>query len=448
MQYTLHFDAVYRILRYSKYILIARSETSEQLRDIVESIIFRIMREGQVTILKLVNTIKNEADETVTVHDLQEAFCHLFENHSVCLSKDLSDNFEQTLTSRSLSDKKESLSLIRTFFEEARVSQEDKESSDPPASKKRKKENSSDKVFWKINFKHFDQALVYAQITTGVRGRFGDERVSAVAKSFLSISSSKSTTLQTTTDPAFRSDIYDVARKETESAMQEDEFSGCLSMLVESSDGIVSCYDEDLGGGKYCFEVLKSLERMVESLVSTVVEQKFGSKFSRVFRIILTQKLFPQKRIEEAAMLPPKDCRDVIFTLAKDGFVKTNYYSKFPDYLPAKTHYVYRVDLESVVRMLIATCHKAVLNTIQRRHSEQNQQLIDKKRHINQIIEDLRQQEGTEQQINDLENLFTSHDQEVLAAAETAIRKCHLAELQTDDTCLVLESWLKLRECD
>lgn len=151
--------------------------------------------------------------------------------------------------------------------------------------------------------------------------------------------------------------------------------------------------------------------------------------------------------VEELAMMPPRDCKEMLFTLVKSGFLRTNYYSKAIDYMPAKSHYIFVVDWDQVTRMVMNTCFKTILNCGRRREHEfqQNKLLIEKKSYVEQQISQLALQEGTEQQISDLQGSFTENDLRVIEASEHASRKLHVAELQADQTLFLLETWLGMK---
>lgn len=413
-----------------------------------EFIVIEVLKEGQLRIQSLVKSFNSLPQNDLTLFDLESAFAQLVETELIMMSIDVrKDSFQDQLdigkdnfTCTSISEP-----LIKELFQSA-AAVKTEVADDPPAKKvKRESPDNGSSVYFSVNYEKADQMLRDALIITSLRNRFSDESTAAVAESLVRLSSKLSVPgspmSSTVTVEAIANDLAALG-------LNESDVRSCLSVLVEEADSGVKAVERLAGGGLYAVDALHVLQRLVEATVASIIEQKYGARYARVFRIVLAHKAQPQKLIEENALMPPKDCKEIIFTLLRDGLIKTNYYTRTADYAPGKTHFLFSIDLEQVARRIMSTCCHAITNVITRRHfeHENNRLLIERKSHVDTLVAQLEQQEDTEQQVQDLTATFSSRDLELIASAERAFQKLQLAELQVEETLFTLQTWLQLKQ--
>jgi hypothetical protein len=335
-------------------------------------------------------------------------------------------------------------SSVKNLFSSAsKVKTED--GAEPPHKRtKSRDKDDEDNVYFCINFEKADQILRDVVITDSLRNRFADETIGLIAESVVRLTSS----MTVPGSPLSSAASFDtIARNMSSVTLSKEELQSCLDVLAEETDFGIKPVERLAGGGMFCVDSLRVMTKIVEALLAAVIEQKFGGRYARVFRILLVHKSLPHKVVEENALMPPKDCKEIIFTLVREGFVKTNYYTRTVDYAPAKTHFLFSIDLEQVVRRVIGVCCHSIVAAITRRNHEydSNRHLIERKAHVDHQVALLELQEGAEQQIDDLRATFTPRDLEVIAAAERASRKLQLAEIQVEESLFILQSWLNLK---
>lgn len=408
-----------------------------------------VLKEGQLTINSLVKSFNSLPQTDVTLLDLESAFIQLVETELITISIDVrKDSFQDQLdvgkdnsTATLISE-----SMIKELFQSAAIVKT--EVADDPAVKRVKTESPADSssVYFSVNYDKADQMLRDAVIISSLRNRFNDESVAAVAESLVRLSSK----LSVPGSPMSSSvTVESIINDLKELGLSEADVRSCLNVLVEEPDSGIRAVERLAGGGLYAVDALHVLQRVVEATVASMIEQKYGSRYARVFRIVQANKSQPQKLIEENALMPPKDCKEIIFTLLRDGLVRTNYYTRTADYAPGKTHFLFSIDLEQVSRRLMSTCCHAIINVIKRRHFEHdsNRLLIERKSHVDALIAQLQAQEDTEQQVEDLKATFSTRDLELIDSAERAFRKLQMAELQVEETLFTLQTWLQLKLC-
>lgn len=420
----------------------------ETHKDVAEFVLTEILKEGLITITKLVKLFNELPESDLTLKDLESVVTQLCQGEFIRVMQDVRQyNFEDKLERPELKDDDEegTVTLVKSIFEG--VASQQCTSTEGPALKKRKTSTEGDGIYWGFNFERCHQLMRDEEIVSGFERKYGvSDSIGTVVKSILRLASKRTNFLSPTTTSVYRTDISQFCQDQQQ-PMTDDDLTQALEVLTDSSDGLVLVGEKNVGGGSYSLSVLRCLEKLTSETIASIVEHKFGSRASRIFRILAANRMFPQKMVEEQAMMAPKDCKEIMFTLVKSGFIRTNYYSKVTDYAPPKTHFIFSVDWDQVTRMVMNTCIKTVLNTSRRRAFEyqQNKALIEKKSYVEQQISQLRLQEGTEQQIADLEGYFTENDLKVIESSENACRQLHVGELHADQTLFLLETWLCMR---
>nr|XP_047140589.1 DNA-directed RNA polymerase III subunit RPC3 isoform X2 [Hydra vulgaris] len=213
--------------------------------------------------------------------------------------------------------------------------------------------------------------------------------------------------------------IFDLIKKlPSTPRLDQQEVYQYLSLLSdEKTGGFVSKTDE-AAGGMYSVNIQTSLEMICESVCSTIVMERFGSKACRVFRLLIQKRLLEQKQIGELAMIPFKDVKELLYKLFEESFLTIQEVSKTKDYAPSRSFYLFGVDMPQVSRLLLNRSYQAMGNLMLRRkfEMEENKRLLEKDEKIEGILAALStSNEQTEQVIQELEELITPTEKEQLA---------------------------------
>ena len=84
-------------------------------------------------------------------------------------------------------------------------------------------------------------------------------------------------------------------------------------------------------------------------LVQTIVKRRFGENACRIFRLLHYKPQLEQKQISELAMIPLKDCREILGKLLKHEYVRMQEVARTTDHAPSRTYYLWKVHLSSVL---------------------------------------------------------------------------------------------------
>ncbi|KAF2986654.1 hypothetical protein EK904_006746 [Melospiza melodia maxima] len=85
---------------------------------------------------------------------------------------------------------------------------------------------------------------------------------------------------------------------------------------------------------------------------------RFGSRCARIFRLLLRKKHLEQKQVEDFAMIPAKEAKDMLYRLLSENLVALQEIPKTPDHAPSRTFYLYTVNVMAAARMLLHRCYK------------------------------------------------------------------------------------------
>ncbi|GFO13557.1 DNA-directed RNA polymerase iii subunit rpc3-like [Plakobranchus ocellatus] len=278
--------------------------------------------------------------------------------------------------------------------------------------------------YWCVNVHQFhhhfrDQAIIAAV------ARIIDQKASEVMRTMLRLSETKTIP----TDPS----SADLSFTEIYNAIPKDKI-----MTRNVVDQYLKCLSQNC-----CDFVTKAVEALSISEIETVVLERFGSKALRMYRVLLAEKQVEQKQVEEKAMLPPKEAKELLYKMFAENFVTLTELSKAPDHAPARTFYFFNVNLLQVSRMILEKCYKAAANVMIRRQKciLENKRLLDKQERVEAIISSL-DAESAAAQKEEIEQMVTPSERKQLKKVEDASKMLETSELLLDHTIFILETYI------
>ncbi|XP_070991091.1 DNA-directed RNA polymerase III subunit RPC3-like [Oncorhynchus clarkii lewisi] len=145
----------------------------------------------------------------------------------------------------------------------------------------------------------------------------------------------------------------------------------------------------------------------------------FGSRSARIFRLLLRKHHLEQKQVEDFAMIPAKEAKDMLYTLLKSLRLLTT-----PLHVPSTCTL-------STSCLLPAYCY----NTATRR-------LLEKSQRIVAILASLQASGAEPEQLTEVEEMITAPERQQLEALRHHINKLDSTENQVDETVFLLESYI------
>ncbi|XP_066917315.1 DNA-directed RNA polymerase III subunit RPC3-like [Clytia hemisphaerica] len=300
-----------------------------------------------------------------------------------------------------------------------------------------------DGIYWCLNTQKFDQYFLDQLIITATSERL-DQSAGKIVSTMLKMTESDRNIMT----PATKSvSIYDLCKKmPSVPKLDENEVHQYLSLLSDDKTGGFVTKTDEAAGGMYAVNMRKSVEIICQAACSTIVQERFGSKACRVFRLLLEKRHLEQKQIGELAMIPFKDVKELLYKLFEERMVKVQEITKTSDYAPSRTFYLFAVDLPQVVRLLMNRCFQAIGNMMIRRDSEEeeNKRLLEKNEKIEGILSALSgTTEDTEQVMRELEELITPTEKQQLEKLKINLARLEQGEIQIEDTVFILQNHLR-----
>uniref|UniRef100_A0A671MAS4 DNA-directed RNA polymerase III subunit RPC3 n=1 Tax=Sinocyclocheilus anshuiensis TaxID=1608454 RepID=A0A671MAS4_9TELE len=427
VEYHIICEHILHMLRYPRYIYTAKSLYG----DTGELIVEEILQRGQMTMSSTVKTVADRLThnmpegQSMDYSEVVSAFSRLVETHFLqrcppmaSAGSSSSEAVNTPLPVVTQPTKPEDhpecyrLPYINlTGQGKRRRSSEDGEA-EQRAAKKTKTDNSErgdEGIYWQVNFQRFHL-------------HFRDQAIISAVSCKL--------------DQIFRAlpFSYNIARPIL------DQY---LTLLVNDPMEFVG-RTGDSGGGMYVVNLHRALANLARATLESVVQERFGSRSARIFRLLLRKRHLEQKQVEDFAMVPAKEAKDMLYTLLSENLVQLQEIPKTPDYAPSRTFYLYTVNQLPTARLLLQHCYKTVGNLIERRlyETKENKRLLEKSQQIEAILASLQATGAEAAQLTEVEEMITAPERQQLESLQHHINKLDSSENQVDETIFLLESYI------
>ncbi|NWI23599.1 RPC3 polymerase, partial [Sula dactylatra] len=446
VEYEAQCKRVLRILRYPRYIYTAKTLYSDTGELIVEELLLN----GKMTMSAVVRKVADRLTETMEdgktmdYADVSNTFVRLADTHFVQRCPLVPETSESpdappppapTLV---INEKDmyvvPRLNLVgkgewrRSCDEEengkhkAKKQKLDGESSEPPP---------DDGIYWQVNIERFHQHFRDQGIVSAVANRM-DQTSSEIVRTMLRMSEVTTSSSAPYTQPLSSNEIFRSLPAGYNIVKQVlDQY---LTLLADDPLEFVG-KSGDSGGGMYTVSILLGGNYL----------SRFGSRCARIFRLLLRKKHLEQKQVEDFAMIPAKEAKDMLYKMLSENFVSLQEIPKTPDHAPSRTFYLYTVNVLSSARMLLHRCYKSVANLIERRQYEtkENKRLLEKSQRVEAILASMQATGAEEAQLQEIEEMITAPERQQLETLKHNINKLDASENQVDETIFVLESFLE-----
>ncbi|XP_068616368.1 DNA-directed RNA polymerase III subunit RPC3 [Brachionichthys hirsutus] len=463
-EYRASCDRILGILRYPRYIYTAKTLYG----DTGELIVEELLQRGEMTMSCTVKTVADrltqnmEEGRTMDYSEVTSAFGKLVETHFLqrrppVVRSGTTDSptpappatpkprstpaATSQPTPESFPDcyKVPHVTLIGKG--KRRLSSEDGEDQRNAKKPKMEPETHGDEgIYWQVNFERFHLHFRDQAIISAIANKL-DPTSSEIVRTMLRMSEVTTSPTATCTKPLSANEIfrslpssYNIARPIL------DQY---LTLLVDDPMEFVGRAGES-GGGMYVVNLHRALANLARATLESVVQERFGSRSARIFRLLLRKRHLEQKQVEDFAMIPAKEAKDMLYTLLSQNLVQLQEIPKTPDYAPSRTFYLYTVNQLQTSRLLLHNCYKTVANLIERRlfETKESKRLLEKSQRIEAIMASLQVSGAEPEQLTEVEEMITAPERQQLEALRLHVNKLDSAENQTDETIFLLESYI------
>ncbi|KAM8986200.1 DNA-directed RNA polymerase III subunit RPC3 isoform 2-T2 [Guaruba guarouba] len=406
VEYEARCRRVLRILRYPRYIYTAKSLYGDTGELLVEELLLN----GHMSMSALVRKVADRLTETMEGMVWEEP------------------------TPASLTGKgKRRRSCEEEDGEhQAKKQKQDGGSTEPPP---------DDGIYWQVNIDRFHQHFRDQAIVSAVANRM-DQTSSEIVRTMLRMSEVTTSSYAPYTQPLSSNEIFRSLPAGYNIGKQVlDQY---LTLLADDPLEFVG-KARDSGGGMFTVNLHKALASLATATLESIVEERFGSRCARIFRLLLRKKYLEQKQVEDFAMIPAKEAKDMLYRMLSENLVALQEIPKTPDHAPSRTFYLYTVNVPAAARMLLHRCYKSVANLMERRQyeSRENKRLLEKSQRVEAILASLQATGAGDTQLQDIEEMITGPERQQLDTLKRNVNKLDASETQVDETIFVLESFIE-----
>lgn len=295
-------------------------------------------------------------------------------------------------------------------------------------------------IYWQVNFERFHLHFRDQAIISAVANKL-DQTSSEIVRTMLRMSEVTTSPTATCTKPLSANEIFRALPSSYN--ISRPILDQYLTLLVDDPMEFVGKAGES-GGGMYVVNLHRALTNLARATLESVVQERFGSRSARIFRLLLRKRHLEQKQVEDFAMIPAKEAKDMLYTLLSHNLVQLQEIPKTPDYAPSRTFYLYTVNQLPTARMLLQNCYKTVANLIERRlfETKDSKRLLEKSQRIEAILASLQASGAEPEQLTEVEEMITAPEKQQLDGLRLHINKLDSAENQVDETIFLVESYI------
>ncbi|NXJ71864.1 RPC3 polymerase, partial [Rostratula benghalensis] len=450
VEYEAQCKRVLRILRYPRYIYTAKTLYNDTGELIVEELLLNGKMMMSAVVRKVADRLTEtmEDGKTVDYADVSNTFVRLADTHFVqrCpLVSETPESPEATPPSAPtlVINEKDMYVVPRLNLVgkgKRRRSCDEQEEGEPKAKKQKQDGEGSepspdDGIYWQVNIDRFHQHFRDQGIVSAVANRM-DQTSSEIVRTMLRMSEVTTSSSAPYTQPLSSNEIFRSLPAGYNIVKQVlDQY---LTLLADDPLEFVG-KSGDSGGGMYTVSILCA------GPPTLAFPSSFGSRCARIFRLLLRKKHLEQKQVEDFAMVPAKEAKEMLYKMLSENFVSLQEIPKTPDHAPSRTFYLYTVNVPSSVRMLLHRCYKSVANLMERRQYEtrENKRLLEKSQRVEAILASMQATGAEEAQLQEIEEMITVPERQQLENLKRNVNKIDASENQVDETIFVLESFIE-----
>ncbi|MCP9258862.1 DNA-directed RNA polymerase III subunit RPC3 [Dirofilaria immitis] len=260
------------------------------------------------------------------------------------------------------------------------------------------KEDPDGNIYWRLNYMRFERYLRDEMVVSAYESSDAvHENCIRTLKVLLKISEMKT---DSTAAASFPISIHDVVRAANlnEMNLERHDIEVALRLLCES-DGIVRKVG-DSAGGLFVVDFEKAIATHCQRHIESAIRERLDVRAVRVFRLLIQKGFLEEDHVEKLAMLSSTEARKLCYQLLEKEFVLMKHLAKTNDFAPARTIYLYYVDLSVVAHNLYLFTCKVLRNIIIRRRHEtrEHKVLIDRNLKMETIIANIDMDENLDEE--------------------------------------------------
>ncbi|NWX66171.1 RPC3 polymerase, partial [Promerops cafer] len=463
VEYEARSERILRILRYPRYIYTAKTLYGDPGELLVEELLLHGHLPMSCAVARVADRLTEtmEDGKTMDYTEVSSTFVRLADTHFIQRCPTVPESPQSTKAppppapALAIAEKDmyvvPRLSLVGKG--KRRHSCDEEEEGEHKAKRQKQEGGSSetppdDGIYWQVNLERFHQHFRDQALVSAVASRM-DQTSSEVVRTMLRMSEVTTASGASHTQPLSSNEIFRSLPAGYNIGKQVlDQY---LALLADDPLEFVG-KSGDSGGGTYTVSILCGTQSLLgspgpflhPSLIPLLLH-RFGSRCARIFRLLLRKKHLEQKQVEDFAMIPAKEAKDMLYRMLSENLVSLQEIPKTPDHAPSRTFYLYTVNVMAAARMLLHRCYKSVANLMERRQHEmrENKRLLEKSQRVEAILASMQATGAEAAQLHEVEEMITGPERQQLENLKRNVNKIDASENQVDETIFVLESFIE-----
>ncbi|KAF5308243.1 hypothetical protein FQR65_LT06236 [Abscondita terminalis] len=418
--YSLNTKNVLLMLRYPKFINLIKNKFDEEVEILVEEILLKGCLTGSEVLMKAAVRLKENKNLNILLQQLKDKFASLVTAKYVIKLTTPITKEEDLFTPPNI-ELKSLVGILNGGTETL----------------------SDAGIYWRINSDRFHQDLRDQLVVNAVISKF-DDNVGELIRIFLQQMYVRTAPWVPSSNPVPILEVKEIVKKRNSHPQLITYFDQYIHILEQDTTGIIRKVGE-ASGGSYQIEMKHIFNNLIWETVEHVVNEKFDSKASRIFRLVKSRHYIEPEQIQNLVMIPAKETKRILYQLLEENFLVVNELKRSaPSLGPTKSFTLFHIRLDQIIRNILQLCYKSLYNVMTRRHHEKylNKRLIDKKQRVDTITHGMRAQGISGDPVVDIEEMITPPENEILNRIGKMMQRMSLTELQIDDTMFLLEMYL------
>lgn len=429
VEYSIKPDKVYLLARYAKYVQYIR----ENYGELAGLLINELQRIGSDIATNLIIRCTETEMAGNKLCELRNEFMNLVQNKYVMRAPALVKTNEPALIPEFNIDE-------HSFFLEP-----DLDVATLIRLKNREAVEPTDQgIYWFVNIDRLHQEF-RDLIMVGAIERTIDSTAAECLRCMLELMYDRTAAWQAVTNPVSYSEIRHKIEKSPKwktnikLVRQLDQY---IAVICEDKMKFVGKFGDAMGG-QYVIQMKHAIEQLTWTCIENIVEERFGKKAARIFRIVRFRKFCDQDDIQKEAMIPSKEAKLFTYKLLEENFfqIKTIRKSGAGGGGAAKSFCLFQVDQQQIVSMLLEHCYKALFNCLTRADhiKSEGRRLIEKSQRLDIIVQAMKERGESDEYIQEIYETMTPPEKELLENINRRCKNLMYAEIGMDETIFLLQ---------
>ncbi|KAF5304576.1 hypothetical protein FQA39_LY09627 [Lamprigera yunnana] len=417
--YSLNAKNAILMLRFPKFINLIKTKFDEEVEILVEEILLKGCLTGSEVLLKAASRLRENKNVSMLLQQLKDKFASLVTAKYVTRLSNTKLQ-EGEMFALPTIDLKQLVKVLEGGNETL----------------------ADAGVYWSINPDRFHQDLRDQLIVSGVTNKF-DENMGELMRVLLQQMYVRTAPWIPASNPIPILEVKEILKKRNTHPQLVAHFEQYVNILEQDTTGIIRKVGE-ASGGSFQIQMKDIFIQLTWELIEHVVNEKFDSKASRIFRLIKSRHYMEPEQIQNLVMIPAKEAKRILYQLLEENFLVINELKRSGNNIgPTKSFTLFHIRLNQIIRTVLELCYKTLYNVMTRRHHEKylNKRLIDKKQRVDTITHGMRVQGISGNPVLDIEEMITPPESEILEKIGKTMKKLSSTELEIDDTMFLLEMY-------